>query len=95
MTDCNFVNHQGKTKLVCLIPELCYMTGLTDEMRNDFHVMKDIAQHTRVTPTVRLASLRTFIKNVNGWLTPCNTLKMFAQSQSLEESHYYTRTLGN
>ncbi|CAL4094922.1 unnamed protein product, partial [Meganyctiphanes norvegica] len=59
------LREQGTTKILCLIPELCYMTGLTDEMRSDFRVMKDLAQHTRVTPTVRQASLRSFIKNVN------------------------------
>jgi hypothetical protein len=25
---------------ICLIPELCYLTGLTDELRSDFRVMK-------------------------------------------------------
>ncbi|XP_069194478.1 piwi-like protein Ago3 isoform X2 [Procambarus clarkii] len=58
-------NNQGSKRVLCLIPELCYMTGMTDDMRSDFRVMKDIAQHTRITPTVRQASLRTFIKNVN------------------------------
>ncbi|KAM6155722.1 piwi-like protein 3 [Rhynchocyon petersi] len=36
-----------------LIPELCYMTGLTSRMRNDFVVMKDLAVHTRLTPEER------------------------------------------
>ncbi|XP_011926873.1 PREDICTED: piwi-like protein 1 isoform X3 [Cercocebus atys] len=36
-----------------LIPELCYLTGLTDKMRNDFNVMKDLAVHTRLTPEQR------------------------------------------
>eukprot|EP00069_Balaena_mysticetus_P005325 bmy_17974T0 len=36
-----------------LIPELCYLTGLTDKMRNDFTVMKDLAVHTRLTPEQR------------------------------------------
>jgi len=27
---------------ICLIPELCYMTGLTDAMRANFNLMKDI-----------------------------------------------------
>ena len=26
--------------LICLVPELCYMTGLTDSDRADFRVMK-------------------------------------------------------
>ena len=29
------------------------MTGLTDQMKADFKVMKDVAQFTRVTPTQR------------------------------------------
>ncbi|KAK8398346.1 hypothetical protein O3P69_003910 [Scylla paramamosain] len=56
---------QSYSKSLCLIPELCNMTGLTDDMKADFYVMKDVAQHTRITPNVRHASLRTFIKNVN------------------------------
>ena len=42
------------------------MTGLTDEMRSNFRVMKDLAQHTRLTPTARQNSLKKFIKNVKG-----------------------------
>ena len=41
---------QGPT---ILIPELCNMTGLTDQMKADFRVMKDVAQFTRVTPNQR------------------------------------------
>ncbi|XP_042240519.1 piwi-like protein Ago3 [Homarus americanus] len=62
------------TKILCLIPELCFMTGLTDEMRSDFRVMKDIAMHTRITPTVRYGCLRTFIKNVNDNAEACKVL---------------------
>ncbi|XP_019394493.1 PREDICTED: piwi-like protein 1 [Crocodylus porosus] len=36
-----------------LIPELCYLTGLTDKMRSDFNVMKDLSLHTRLTPERR------------------------------------------
>ena len=38
---------------IALVPELCNMTGLTDQMKADFKVMKDVAQFTRVTPTQR------------------------------------------
>ena len=40
-------------KTILLVPELCNLTGLTDQMRADFKVMKDVAQFTRVTPTQR------------------------------------------
>ena len=40
-------------KLIALVPELCNLTGLTDQMKNDFRVMKDVALFTRVTPNQR------------------------------------------
>ncbi|KAK8743630.1 hypothetical protein OTU49_001174, partial [Cherax quadricarinatus] len=68
------VEKKGSKGFICLIPELSYMTGLTDDMRSDFRVMKDIAQHTRLTPTVRQASLRAFVKNVNSNREACQVL---------------------
>nr|XP_054773093.1 piwi-like protein 2 [Lytechinus pictus] len=47
-----------------LVPELCSRTGLTDDMRADFRIMKDLATHTRVTPNQRHAAMRKFIQNV-------------------------------
>lgn len=29
---------------VCLVPELCEMTGLTDSMRANFNLMKDLSR---------------------------------------------------
>lgn len=59
----------GKTEPVemrlCFIPELSYLTGLTDAMRADFKIMKDVATHTRITPNQRANSLRTFLKSVD------------------------------
>ncbi|XP_056639087.1 protein argonaute-3 [Diorhabda sublineata] len=51
-------------KIVCLVPEISYLTGLTTSMRNDFTVMKDIAHYTRVTPNQRVAALRKYLENV-------------------------------
>lgn len=47
-----------------LVPELCYLTGLTDEMRSDFKVMKDVATYTRVSPNQRQHALNTFIDSI-------------------------------
>ena len=38
---------------ILLIPELCTMTGITDNMRADFRIMKDVTQHTQVPPEKR------------------------------------------
>ena len=37
---CLFVVYQEPEQVICLVPELCSMTGLTDKARNDFRVMK-------------------------------------------------------
>lgn len=59
----------GKTEkesiTFCLLPEIVFLTGLTDEMRNDFKVMRDIATFTRVTPNQRLISFRQFCENLD------------------------------
>ncbi|XP_071808284.1 piwi-like protein 1 [Asterias amurensis] len=56
---------RGSTvEVLCLIPELACRTGLTDEMRSDFRVMKDLASHTRITPAQRHLSLRKFVDNI-------------------------------
>ena len=47
---------KSKNKLTecLLIPEFCVMTGLTDEIRSDFNIMKDMAQATKKEPQMRL-----------------------------------------
>ncbi|XP_029294816.1 piwi-like protein 1 [Cottoperca gobio] len=47
-----------------LIPELCYLTGLTDKMRADFNIMKDLNQHTRLDPQQREGRLNSFVSNI-------------------------------
>ncbi|KAG7489102.1 hypothetical protein JOB18_004908 [Solea senegalensis] len=47
-----------------LIPELCYLTGLTDKMRADFVIMKDLASHTRLGPVDREGRLNRFVHNI-------------------------------
>ena len=49
------------TKLMALVPELCTMTGLTDSMKNDFKVMKDVALFTRITPSQRQVAMQKFL----------------------------------
>lgn len=47
-----------------LVPELCYLTGLTDKMRQDFSIMKDLSVHTKLNPEEREKRLNSFIMNV-------------------------------
>lgn len=49
---------QQEAVTTILVPELCYMTGLTDAMRDDRFMMQDLAQHTRVPPAKRITDIR-------------------------------------
>ncbi|XP_054007565.1 piwi-like protein Siwi isoform X1 [Hylaeus anthracinus] len=50
----------GQPELVYLVPELCRATGITDAMRNNFNLMRALAEHTRVSPRARIDKLMTF-----------------------------------
>ncbi|XP_042319601.1 LOW QUALITY PROTEIN: piwi-like protein 1 [Sceloporus undulatus] len=51
--------------VLVLIPELCYLTGLTDKMRSDFNVMKDLSVHTRLAPEQRMREVGKLINYIN------------------------------
>ena len=56
---------EKKEFMFCLIPEICYLTGLTDQMRKNFAVMKDLAVYTKLSPHQRVGSFKKFIDNIN------------------------------
>nr|XP_035123653.2 piwi-like protein 3 [Callithrix jacchus] len=49
---------------ILLIPQLCYMTGLTDEIRKDYTSMKDLATETKLSPEKRHNSLKGLRKSI-------------------------------
>ncbi|XP_022914528.2 piwi-like protein Ago3 [Onthophagus taurus] len=49
---------------IMLVPELCTLTGLTEEMRGNYRIMKDVAMYTRITPQQRMEAMRKYQKNV-------------------------------
>lgn len=70
-------------QVINLIPELCYATGYTDQMRKDFRLMQATAAHTRVGPAGRIERLLAFNRRLhqtpgsiacfNDWLLNLNT----------------------
>ncbi|ODN00102.1 Protein piwi [Orchesella cincta] len=46
--------HKGKQKAIILIPELCKMTGLSDSMRKNMDLMKEISKHLAMDPANRI-----------------------------------------
>lgn len=52
---------RGQTENIYLLPELCTLTGLSDEARADFGLMRDVAVHTRIGPEGRVKKLMDFM----------------------------------
>lgn len=50
----------GQDAVILLIPELCRATGLSDEMRSRFELMRAMADHTRLAPAMRIERLKAF-----------------------------------
>ncbi|XP_068122739.1 UV radiation resistance-associated gene protein isoform X3 [Hyperolius riggenbachi] len=65
------VNQPKRTKpgmsgrVLMLVPELCNLTGLTDKMRSDYAVMKDLAVHTRLPPDQRERQVSSFLSHIH------------------------------
>ena len=48
-----------------LVPELCYMTGLSEEQRANFKLMADLGKITRQGPEERSKTLKKFSNRLN------------------------------
>ncbi|XP_019381037.1 PREDICTED: piwi-like protein 4 isoform X1 [Gavialis gangeticus] len=51
-------------RIVHLIPELCYLTGLTSQARADYRLMKDLIQETCLNPERRQQRLSRLTDNI-------------------------------
>ncbi|XP_055594938.1 protein aubergine [Uranotaenia lowii] len=65
----------GGSELMALVPELCQMTGLTDQMRSDFRMMRAMADHTRLNPDRRIERLETFNRRLQTSPESCEVFK--------------------
>ncbi len=52
-------------KVLFLVPELCFMTGMTDKMRADFNLNKDIAATTKCPASERMKNTKSLIEDLN------------------------------
>lgn len=48
-----------------LVPELCFLTGLSEKERSNYTAMKDLAAHTKLSPLQRVGAFKKFVENVN------------------------------
>ncbi|KAF0991535.1 hypothetical protein HZS_5224, partial [Henneguya salminicola] len=51
--------------IVYLIPELSFLTGISDELRSNFSTMRELSRFTRIAPTGRCNGVYGFLKRVN------------------------------
>lgn len=47
----------GKEVITYFPPEICRLAGMTDEMRNDFNLMKQLANYTKLEPVNKLQNI--------------------------------------
>jgi aubergine-like protein len=59
-------DHHRGTGPIYLIPELCQMTGLTDEMRVNNTLMQEVSTHLHMAPTVRHDKITGFMGRLQG-----------------------------
>ncbi|XP_070605739.1 piwi-like protein 4 isoform X1 [Erythrolamprus reginae] len=57
-------SQSAEPRVVHLIPELCYMTGLSRNATSDFRLMRDLAQHTHLPPQQRHQRLSRLADNI-------------------------------
>lgn len=55
----------GGNELVSLIPELCRITGLSEDMRKNFRLMASMSEHFRMRPNTRIERLIDFQRRLN------------------------------
>ncbi|XP_039205017.1 piwi-like protein 4 [Crotalus tigris] len=57
-------SQSAESRVAHLIPELCYMTGLSRHATSDFRLMRDLAQHTHLPPQQRHQQLSRLADNI-------------------------------
>jgi aubergine-like protein len=56
--------HGGKEQVINLIPEFCQLTGLSDAMRENFTLMKELSKYLHVGPQERVKEINSFMKRL-------------------------------
>jgi len=51
-------------QIIMLIPELCQSTGLTDAMRADFRLMKELSKYLHQLPNEKVKAIEHFMKRL-------------------------------
>lgn len=91
----------GQTEPFKLVPEFCLLTGMSDRMKADFTIMKDVAVHTRIGPSDRADRLNGLVrqlsanadvqKEMKGWGLEFAQSLLKLQGRTLEPEKIFQR----
>uniref|UniRef100_A0A6G1S4P7 Piwi-like protein 1 n=1 Tax=Aceria tosichella TaxID=561515 RepID=A0A6G1S4P7_9ACAR len=72
--------NEDQTREILLVPELCNITGLTEQQRNDNRLKMDLIRSSQVAPADRVSQLRAFLGKFHANVEICNLLKEWGYS---------------
>lgn len=81
--------------MFCMVPELCYLTGLQDKEKKNFTVMKDLATYTKLTPHQRVHSYKKYLDNVNNTPEAKEILDQWGLSLEKDPKKVEARLIGD
>ena len=58
------INKKRNNQEIFIVPELCFLTGLTESMRSNFNMMKDMDAKTKGNPTDKLKETQGVIQRI-------------------------------
>lgn len=78
-----------------LVPELCYVTGLTDAQRNNFQLMRGMKNNTNITPSARVAKLLKFNDRLQNTVVSQDVLRKWNMTLSNDLVRFDGRLLAS
>ena len=52
-------------EIIKLVPSLCYISGISDDLRSDYSLMSSLAIHTKLEPAQRINKIRELVKELS------------------------------
>jgi aubergine-like protein len=85
--------NEDQSKEILLVPELCNITGLTEQQRTDNRLKMDLIRSSQVSPADRVSQMRAFLGKFHANVDICNLLKEWGYSYDKEPVKMKTHVL--
>ena len=80
-------------QLIYLVPELCHLTGMSENLRKNHQILKEISEQTQPNPVNRVQALRKFVDSVNNFPRTSTELKNWGVSLSADPVEIQARII--